>query len=98
MPSLLRQDEFNLTRLYYVTIDSVQCAVFHEAEGLTVQLDVQEYQEGGENTYYHKLVGLTRWSNIVLRRGTTSDLAFWQWIQDCINGKIERKTGSRSGH
>lgn len=95
----LPQDTINLTRLFIVTIDSLEAAVFTECEGLQVQLDVQEYQEGGENTYAHKLVGPARWSNIVLRRGTTADKAFFDWVNQTIQaslsgGKVERKTGS----
>lgn len=90
----LRQDQFNLTRLFYVTIDHLEAAVFHEAEGLNAQLDVVEYQEGGENTFRHKLVGPTRWSNIVLRRGTSDSLEFYEWVKECIQGKVQRKSGT----
>jgi len=90
----LRQDEFNLTRLFKVIIDNLEAADFHEVHGLTSQIDVLEYREGGLNDQSRKLIGQNRFTNLVLRRGTSSSTEFWKWIQDTMNGKIERKTGT----
>lgn len=87
-------DMFNLMFRFKVTINEVEAADFREVQGLTVQREVLEYYEGGENTYHHKLMGGTRFSNIVLRRGTSSSVELWNWIKEGIDGTVSRKNGS----
>jgi phage tail-like protein len=79
---------------FKVTIDEVEVGEFKEVDGLTVQRDVVEYQEGGENTRHHKLVGPTRYTNIVLRRGAAQNMALFDWVKKTIDGTVERKNGS----
>jgi len=61
-------------------------AVFSECSGLTAEIDVFEYQEGGDNTRVHKLPGHRKWSNITLKRGMTDSLDLWNWWQRVIAG------------
>lgn len=87
-------DKYNQLYRFKVTIDEIEAADFREAEGLTAQREVVEYQEGGENTRTHKLVGQTRFSNIVLRRGTSASTDLFEWVKKTIDGTIERKNGA----
>ena len=41
-----------------------------------------------------KLPGLTKYSNIVLKRGITDDQQLWQWHQQAVDGNVQRKNGS----
>jgi len=61
-------------------------AVFSECTGLTAEIDVFEYQEGGENTHVHKLPGHRKWSNITLKHGMTDSLDLWDWYQRVVGG------------
>ena len=61
-------------------------AVFHECTGLKVEIEMFEYQEGGENNYIHKLPGRRKWSNIVFKRGMTDSLDFWDWFNEVAAG------------
>lgn len=88
-------DDYLLSNYFVVELDSIQCAAFREADGLTVQREVVEYHEGGENTKMHKLLGPTRWSNIVLKRGFTSSADFWDWMKETIDAQeIKRRNGA----
>lgn len=87
-------DKYGQGYRFKVTIDELEAADFTEASGLTVQKEVLELLEGGENTRHHKLVGATRFSNIVLRRGTSSSTALFDWIKQTIDGVVKRKNGS----
>lgn len=88
-------DKFMLANHFKVELDGVTEAHFNEVEGLSANIEVLEYQEGGENRKMHKLLGQTRFSNIILRRGVSDSLAFWKWIEQTIAGqKIERKNGA----
>lgn len=52
-----------------------------------------EYNEGG-NLYSTKLPGRVKYSNIMLKRGMTSDLELYNWHLSVVNGSIQRKNGS----
>jgi len=41
-----------------------------------------------------KLAGLTKYSNIVLKRGVTDDRQLWDWHKQAIDGNVQRKNGS----
>lgn len=56
---------------------------FTEVSGLSVQLDVEELAEGGQNAFTHKLLGRMKWPNIVLKRGLTDTDALFQWVMQC---------------
>src|SRR5690606_24130992 len=52
---------------------------FQSVSGLTVDIDIEEYAEGGENRFNHKLPVKTKFPNLVLTRGllVKSDLTDW---------------------
>jgi phage tail-like protein len=88
-------DEYLGGAQFKIEIDGITVAAFREADGLSVHREVVEYHEGGENTKTHKLLGPTRWSNIVLRRGITDSMDFYDWMKKTIDAAtIERKNGA----
>ena len=66
---------------------------FSEVSGLGVEITPIEYRTGAEDTTVRKLPGLKKFSNIVLRRGITGDIAFWNWISEAMNGEVRRTSG-----
>lgn len=44
-------------------------ARFQSASGLSVEYDIEEFREGGENRFVHKLPVRTKYSDLVLKRG-----------------------------
>jgi phage tail-like protein len=89
-------DQFNQRYRFEVKIDGLEgVGSFRGVEGLDVQLEVVELYEGGENSRHHKLIGGTRYSNLVFRRGTTDSLELFSWVKETIQGKkITRRNGS----
>lgn len=87
-----RTDPF-LDARFLVEIDSLVVAGFSEVSGLEVELGTEEYAEGGVNTYIHSLPTRFGYPNLVLERGMTDSRALWQWVEDALNGRIERKNG-----
>lgn len=72
-------------------------AFFKSLSGVKYETDVVDFQEGGVNDYTHRLVGATKWANLILKRGfsRSPDLLVWreQWLADgfrerCKKGKI----------
>jgi phage tail-like protein len=66
---------------------------FQECSGLDVEMDVQEYLEGGRNDGVIRRVGRAKYQNLVLKRGmffgqgqpVNADL--WQWLQGIVSGR-----------
>ena len=63
---------------------------FTEVSGLSVQLDVEELAEGGQNAFTHKLLGRMKWPNIVLKRGLTDTDALFNWVMDCSGAGLTK--------
>ncbi len=64
---------------------------FQECTGLELELDVQEYLEGGRNDGVIRRAGRVKLQPLVLKRGllhgdagTRAEL--WEWIQDVVAG------------
>jgi phage tail-like protein len=79
---------------FLVEIDGVAVAGFTEVSGLTTETDIIEYRNGNEIGAYRKLPGITKYGNIVLKRGFTADTSLWQWRKTVIDGRAERRSGS----
>jgi phage tail-like protein len=79
---------------FLVEIDGIARAAFQECSGFDSTVDVIDHREGGENTTLRKLPGLTKYSNIVLKRGITDDRQLYDWHRRIVRGDLERKNGS----
>jgi phage tail-like protein len=77
---------------FSVEIGALHVAGFSEVSGLQAEIEIQEYREGGVNTYIHKRAGPTKYpSNLILKKGLTDSTELWSWYTDVLRGKIERK-------
>lgn len=52
---------------------------FQSVSGLSVDFEVEEHKEGGENRFVHKLPGRAKYPNLVLKRGLILDSVVTQW-------------------
>jgi len=70
-------------------------AQFKEASGLKSSTQVFELEEGGVNHRVHKLPGQSRWDNLVLRYGVSSDTQLATWRNEILSDEFgKRKSGS----
>ena len=66
---------------------------FQECSGLDIEMDVQEYLEGGRNDGVIKQVGRAKYTPIILKRGMfypssgKANRDLWLWIQDIATGQ-----------
>jgi phage tail-like protein len=65
---------------FRVEIDDAVIGQFSEVTGLSLEYEVFEYQEGGEDRYVHKLRGRLKYPNLVLKRGVTQEEALLKWF------------------
>jgi phage tail-like protein len=75
-------------------IDGATIGAFTEVSGLSVQLDVEEVSEGGQNAYTHKLLGRMKWPNLVFKRGLTDTDALFEWLLSA-SGEGLTKNGNK---
>lgn len=63
-------------------------ANFQSASGLSVEYDTEEYKEGGENRFTHKLPVRTKYADLVLKRGMLTGSATVQWFLDAFRERV----------
>jgi len=93
MAGSARNDPYKVFN-FLVEIDGINAAGFTECSGLSTTTDVIEYREGNERSGARKLPGLTKFTNIVLKRGMTRSRDLWNWRKTVIDGAVERKSGA----
>ena len=91
MPGPQRDDPYKSFN-FLVEIDGIARAAFSEVSGLESETTVVEYRTGSDFGT-RKLPGLTKYANIVLRRGITQDRDLWDWRQSVVDGNVQRKNG-----
>jgi phage tail-like protein len=91
-----RNDDVRLSSFQVaITFDGMATAYFRSVSGLSVEIEVVEFREGGQNEVTHKLPGRVKYPNIVLKQGftgTPSDLL--KWTLRIAAGTTEAKNGS----
>jgi len=79
---------------FLVEIEGILAGGFSECTGLQVETEFLDYREGGQNEYVHRFAGPTKYPALVLKHGLTQIDGLWNWHQDVVRGKIERKNGT----
>jgi len=79
---------------YYFTIeiDGIQTDRFFSCEGLEMETDVYETEEGGYNTSTHKHLGHARSKNLILKKGISKNSELSKWFKSNQEGSLVKKT------
>jgi phage tail-like protein len=89
-----RSDDVRLSSLQVaITFDGMPTAYFRSVSGLTVEIDVVEYREGGSNDV-RKLPGQVKYPNLVLKQGFSGVSELQKWAFRIAAGQVERKKGT----
>lgn len=83
--------------LFILGIGSI--GTFNEVKGLEVTMKTEDYAEGGQHGYVHKLPGHLEWPNLTLSRGLIKADNLFMWMQETSGDfrkgdKVERRTGT----
>lgn len=62
-------------------------ARFQTVSGLSVEYDMEEYKEGGENRFVHKLPVRAKYADMVLRRGMLTDSEVIRWFVEAFRDR-----------
>jgi len=81
--------------IFTLEIEGIEVAQFKECSGLKSSTQIFELEEGGMNHRVHKLAGQSRWENITLRYGVTSDYSLLEWRNEVLQDQFaSRRNGS----
>jgi len=64
---------------------------FSEVSGLDFTTETEDFREGGVNDFTHKFLTVTKYPNLVLKRGMTYSSSLFDWYRDVIYGIIKKK-------
>jgi phage tail-like protein len=86
---MARQDPLRGFR-YLVEIDGIVSGAFLRVKGLSREVRVEPYREGGVNEYEHKLLTQVTYPVVILERGLVLD-DLWKWAQAAADGDVTRR-------
>ncbi|HWA89509.1 MAG TPA: phage tail protein [Rhizomicrobium sp.] len=76
---------------FLVEIDALTVGGFSKVKGLTREVRLETYREGGVNDYEHKLMTQVGYGAVTLERGLALP-ELWIWAQDAADGEATRRT------
>lgn len=85
-----RTDPYQSFR-FSVEIGSTIAAGFSSVSGLTVEVQTEEYSEGGVNSYQYAYTTGYRYPNLTLERGMTTSTKLLDWLSAARDGSVERR-------
>jgi phage tail-like protein len=99
MPPVIRDDPYAVYNFQVIVTNVSDDGVavsgaFNEVTGLELEIPPIEYRTGSEDITVRKIPGLKKFTNITLKRGVTGHIAFFRWVQEALNGKVRRTSGS----
>jgi len=87
---MARQDPLRGFR-FLIEIEGIASGGFTRVKGLSRELKIESYREGGVNEYEHKLVTQVTYPVVVLERGLALD-DLWKWALAAADGDVKRRT------
>jgi phage tail-like protein len=79
---------------FRLSVDGKEFGAFSECTGLSLEVATEDYHEGGENQFVHKLPTFGQPPNLVLKRGITSSDELWNWFEEYLKtGTVTPKDG-----
>ncbi|MBD3421970.1 MAG: phage tail protein [Chitinivibrionales bacterium] len=58
--------------------------LFQEVSGMSMSLGTEDYNEGGENRFAHRMPTMAKFSNLTLKRGLLADSQLITWIEHAV--------------
>jgi phage tail-like protein len=83
-----------LNHQFRLTVDNETLGACSECTGLSLEVTTEDYHEGGENRFVHKLPTAGSVPNLVLKRGVTASNVLWDWFAAYVKrGRAEPRDG-----
>ena len=89
----LRVDPYQASS-FVVEIEGILAGGFTDCTGLEVEVETEEYSEGGQNEFVHRLAGRAKHPRLVLKHGVSPMDGLWGWHQDVVAGDVQRRNAT----
>jgi phage tail-like protein len=91
MSTDIRIDPFRAFN-FEVAIDGIPAGGFSEVSGLSAKKEEVMYRNGNDVvSHSRKLTGRDSYESVSLKRGYTTDGAFWDWFKSLSNGNDDKR-------
>ncbi|MEP7109460.1 MAG: phage tail protein [Ferruginibacter sp.] len=74
-------------KVEFVNIGNGNDVRFQTVSGLNVEYDIEQFKEGGENRYEHKLPVRAKYPDLSLKRGLLADSKVIKWCLDALQNR-----------
>jgi phage tail-like protein len=89
----VKQEQFTPAIWFELKLSPLSSPVgyYTEVSGLTAEIEVMTYNEGGRNDSVHKLPTRMKHPNLVLKRGVTTVKDLEAWLEDSFMGPTRKE-------
>jgi phage tail-like protein len=89
----VKQEQFTPAIWFELKLSPLSSPVgyYTEVSGLTAEIEVMSYNEGGRNDSVHKLPTRMKHPNLVLKRGVTTVKDLEAWLEDSFMGPTRKE-------
>jgi phage tail-like protein len=82
---------------FVLAVDGLTSVSFSKCSGLAADVGVEEYLEGGENRFAHRLPVRASFPNLVLTQGAGPSTELWSWFFEyLVSGVVTPRDGQVS--
>jgi phage tail-like protein len=85
--SLLSPDTYQLPSVVK-PLKIVRAGAFSDVTGMSGEMEILAYPEGGKNTFVHQLPGRHTWGRIIFKKGVVLDRILWDWFDKGLSRSI----------
>ena len=79
---------------FVLAVDGLTSVSFSKCSGLAGEVGVEEYAEGGENRFLHRLPVRASFPNLVLTQGAGPSTELWDWFFEYrTSGRVAPRDG-----
>ena len=66
----------------------VRAGAFCDVTGLSGEMEILAYPEGGQNAFVHQLPGRHSWGRLTLKKGVVLDRILWDWFDKGLSRSL----------
>jgi phage tail-like protein len=83
---------FHFAVIFELSLQTPQDFRFQEVQGLSTEIETEEFREGGENRFVHKLPKRVKFPELILKRGMFTGSGILVWCRNAIENFIFEPT------
>jgi phage tail-like protein len=73
---------------FLIEVEDIVVAGFKECSGISAEVEVETFKEGGIDYTEHKLPKGVKYANLVLKKGLTDSTKLWDWFVKVAGGDV----------